>query len=416
MKLHSQRLQTVDEIRAFLSGSTTFDFELHSREEAYRWIQDTLRQFGYLRLGRPDRGVVKAYLEKVSGLSRAQVARLIRQYRDTGRIQDQRGRPTNAFPRRYTPQDVGLLVEVDTLHATLSGPATRKLCERAFEVFGDTRFKRLTRISNGHLYNLRNSVGYRRQRCHFRKTRPTQVRIGERRKPAPEGRPGFLRVDTVHQGDQDGVKGLYHINAVDEVTQMQVVVSVERISERYLLPVLEELLKTFPFSILGFHADNGSEYINRRVAGLLKKLHIELTKTRPRKSNNNALVESKNASVLRKHMGYQHIPGHFVQPVNDFLVNVLTPYLNFHRPCLFSEERINHKGKCTRYYPYRLLMTPYDRLRSLPDAPQYLKPGVTFEQLDDIAMQHSDNEAARMLNEARDKLFQCFNKTRNHAA
>ena len=78
VKSHSQRLQTVDEIRAFLSGSTTFDFELHSREEAYRWIQDTLRQFGYLRLGRPDRGVVKAYLEKVSGLSRAQVARLIR--------------------------------------------------------------------------------------------------------------------------------------------------------------------------------------------------------------------------------------------------------------------------------------------------------------------------------------------------
>ena len=150
--------------------------------------------------------------------------------------------------------------------------------------------------------------------------------------------------------------------------------------------------------------------------GYKKYLHIELTKTRPRKSNDNALVESKNASVVRKHMGHQHIPGRFVQPVNDFLVNVLTPYLNFHRPCLFSEERIDHKGKCTRHYPYRLLMTPYDRLRSLPDAPQYLKPGVTFEQLDDIAMQHSDNEAARMLNEARDKLFQCFNKTRNHAA
>ena len=62
----------MDEVLAFLSGSATFDFELHSREEAYRWIQDTLRRFGYLRLNRPDRGVVKAYLEKVSGLSRAQ--------------------------------------------------------------------------------------------------------------------------------------------------------------------------------------------------------------------------------------------------------------------------------------------------------------------------------------------------------
>ena len=75
------------------------------------------------------------------------------------------------------------------------------------KLFGDARYERLTCISNGHLYNLRNSGSYQRRWGHFRKTRPTRVRIGERRKPMPEGRPGFLRVDTVHQGDQDGVKG-----------------------------------------------------------------------------------------------------------------------------------------------------------------------------------------------------------------
>ena len=194
------------------------------------------------------------------------------------------------------------------------------------------------RISNGHLYNLRHSTGYQRRRRHIDRARPRPVRIGERRKPFPDGRPGFLRVDSVHQGDLDGIKGLYHINAVDEATQMQVIVCVERISERYLLPALEQMLEAFPFVIHNFHTDNGSEYINHRVADLLEKLRIEFTKSRSRQTNDNALVESKNGSTGRKHLGYEHIPGHFAQQVNAFTVNVLSPYLNFHRPCFFPKR------------------------------------------------------------------------------
>ncbi len=416
VKLHSQRLQSLDEIRAFLAGSLPLDFKAPVREDAYDWIEASLRQLGYPRLGKVEKGLIREYLAKVSGFSRAQVTRLIAQYRHTGRLRDRRGRPANAFARRYTPRDVALLAEVDALHGTLSGPATRKLCERACTVFGDPRFERLAGISNGHLYNLRHATGYQRIRCHVDKTRPTPARIGERRKPTPLGRPGFLRVDTVHQGDLDGIKGLYHLNAVDEVTQMQVVVSVERISERYLLPALARILDAFPFVIQGFHADNGSEYINHQVARMLEKLHVELTKSRARQTNDNALVESKNGSVVRKHLGYAHIPGRFAQKVNDFALNVLTPYLNFHRPCLFPETVTDAKGKRKKRYPYANLKTPYDKLKSLPIADQYLKPGITFGQLDDIAMQHSDNEAARLLNEARAQLFRSINKAQQPAA
>jgi hypothetical protein len=416
VKLHPQRHQTLQEIRDFLAGSGPMDFSIPDREEACDWIENSLRQLRYLRLGKADKGMVRNYLIKVSGLSRAQIARLIKQFRDTGHVRDHRGRPANTFVRRYQPVDVALLAEVDALHGTLSGPATRKLCERSFHVFGDARFERLAYISNGHLYNLRHSAGYQRRRRHVSKTRPSPVRIGERRKPYPDGRPGFLRVDTVHQGDLHGIKGLYHVNAVDEVTQTQVIVSVERISERYLLPALEQLLGAFPFVILGFHADNGSEYINRQVAGLLEKLRIELTKSRSRQTNDNALVESKNGSVVRKHLGYEHIPGRHARQVNEFTVNVLSPYLNFHRPCLFPEEIVDAKGKRKKRYPYANLMTPYDKLKSLPDADQYLKAGITFEQLDDIAMECSDNEAARRLNKARDELFREINRSRKPAA
>jgi transposase InsO family protein len=322
-----------------------------------------------------------------------------------------------SFPRTFTEADVLLLAHTDTLHGTLSGPATKKLMERAWELFGDTRYKRLARISVGHLYNLRKRTSYVRHRRRWTKTRPVNIAIGERRAPAPNNRPGYLRVDSVHQGDQDGVKGLYHINAVDCVTQFEAVATCERISEAFLTPVLEALLASFPFKIFGFHVDNGSEYINRHVAELLNKLLIEkFTKSRSRHSNDNALVESKNGAIVRKHLGYSHIPQRYAALVNVFCREHLNPYVNFHRPCLFAQTVTDAKGRQRKRYPYELMMTPYEMLKSLTDALQYLKPGVTFEQLDAHARAMSDNDAAQRMNRARAKLFHTiYNRSKSAA-
>ena len=158
-----------------------------------------------------------------------------------------------------------------------------------------------------------------------------------------------MRVDTVHQGDRDGVKGLYLINLVDEVTQHEFVGAAVGISERFLLPLLEGLLLSFPFAILGFHADNGSEHINHRVAGLLQKLHVgEFTKSRARRSNDNALVEGKNAHVVRGHLGHEHIPARFADDVEAFARGHLSPFVNFHRPGLYATEHVDSKGKVRR--------------------------------------------------------------------
>ncbi|MFZ0589157.1 MAG: hypothetical protein WAM39_01620, partial [Bryobacteraceae bacterium] len=224
-------------------------------------------------------------------------------------------------------------MEVDEAHETLSGPATRQILQREFEHYGDKRFERLAGISVAHLYNLRKSRSYREKGLRYEKTRPVQVAIGERRRPDPQGKPGYLRVDTVHQGDLDGVKGVYHINAVDEVTQWQVVGASVQIGEQWLIPVLENMLAQFPFRILGFHSDNGSEFINHTVARLLNKLLAEQTKSRPRHSNDNGLVESKNAAVIRKHMGYGYIAASQATAIMTFYREHLNPYLNFHRPC-----------------------------------------------------------------------------------
>jgi transposase InsO family protein len=167
------------------------------------------------------------------------------------------------------------------------------------------------------------------------------------------------------------------------VTQYEGVATCERISEAFLIPVLEALLHSFPFVIKGFHSDNGSEYINRHVAQLLNKLLIEEhTKSRARHSNDNAQAESKNGSIVRKHLGYSHIPQRFASLVNAFCRDHLNPYLNFHRPCLFAEIITDANGRQRKRYPYTLMMTPYEKLKSLPGAAQCLKPGMTFQQLD----------------------------------
>ncbi len=402
--MNDKHVKNLDQVRQFLEGTEALELVIEDKHERYAWIERTLRRFRYRTLSKADKGLILRYVQRVSGYSRQQVTRLVRQYLK-GRPLKRRQRTVNGFTTRYGPEEIRLLARLDELHGTLSGPATKKLCERAWQLFGQTDYQRLAGISVSHLYNLRRSQPYTRQRRRFEKTRPVQSTIGERRKPRPNGQPGFLRVDTVHQGDLDGIKGVYHINAVDELTQFQMVFSTERVSEHYLIPVLASLLEAFPFRLQGFHADNGSEYINKRVAQMLNKLLIELTKSRPRQSNDNALVEAKNGAVVRKHLGYAHIPQKWAPRLNAFHQRYLNPYLNFHRPCFFPVTLTDSKGKQRKTYPYEQMMTPYEKLKSLPEAASYLKPGITFQDLDAIAYAISDNEAATQMNEAKKKLF-----------
>ena len=407
--MNEAQVRTVEQVRQVLEGTQALQFRAAEDDEGrYGWIDAVLRRLDYRRLGRSERGAVLAYLQRLSGYSRAQVTRLVSRWVGGQRLAKNYRAPEHAFARRYTAADVALLAEVDRAMGTLSGPATACVLRRQRDVFGDERFARLGSISVGHLYNLRNGAGYRAQRVVLTKTRGDKsAAIGVRRAPAPEGRPGFIRIDSVHQGDCDGIKGLYHINAVDCVTQWEVVASVQTISEAYLLPVIEQMLEQFPFEILGFHADNGSEYVNHRVAKMLDKLRIEFTRSRPRHSNDNGLAETKNGAVVRKIFGYEHIPQRHAGRFNTFCVEYLNPFLNFHRPCLFATEvpDPNKPGRIKRVYRADSAMTPLDKLASLPEAHQFLREGITLKHLHQLARALTDVQAAEELNEARAALF-----------
>jgi transposase InsO family protein len=407
--MNEAQVRTLEQVRQVLQGTQSLEFRRAEDDQGrYGWIEAVLRRLGYRQLKRDDRGDVLAYLQRLSGYSRAQVTRLVSRWGAGKPLVKLYRAPAHAFARRYTAADVALLAEVDRAMDTLSGPATVCVLRRQRDVFGDQRFERLGDLSVGHLYNLRASAGYRAQRVVLTKTRPTKsVSIGVRKAPAPDGRPGFIRIDSVHQGDLDGTKGLYHINAVDCLTQWEVVASVQTISEVHLLPVIEHMLEQFPFPILGFHADNGSEYVNQRVADLLDKLRIEFTRSRARRSNDNGLAETKNGAVVRKMFGYGHIARRHAGRFNTYCAEYLNPFLNFHRPCLFPTDKPDKKrpGRTKRVYLLEDAMTPLDKLASLPEAHKFLREGVTLEELYKLARALTDLQAAEELYEARQALF-----------
>lgn len=391
---------TLEQMKALVESSRAVRFSIAGREALYGLLVRILNNQRYAELNREQRGIVRRFVVKVTGRSRAQITRLISQWMEARTIQVKLP-ARRRFPTRYTEQDARLLAEVDAAHEDLSGPAVKRILRREHEVFGRQQYQRLAEISVSHLYNLRRSKAYRKVRVRVEHTQASKVSIGERRQPQPLGRPGYLRVDTVHQGHQDGRSGLYHINAVDTVTQWQIVGCVETISERHLLPVLEAMLHQIPFLVRGFHCDNGSEFINYRVAGMLEKLRVEFTKSRAYRTTDNALVEGKNGAVIRKHIGHGPIAAEHAEAFQKFFTAHLNPYLNFHRPCGFATIRTGANGRRKRIYRADDYRTPFEKLTSIAKWEKFLKPGLDAEQLQRTARNLSDTEAARRMQKAK---------------
>lgn len=396
------QFETLEQIETFLPAADVFslDHRLPGEEKA-RWLRDRLLHFHYRDMSRAQQGLLRTFFGVITGYSPAQISRHIRTYRDGKPVSKPQRR--HCFPVTYTRADIELLVETDNIHKRLNGAAMKKIFRKEY-VRGDRRYERLQRISVSRLYDLRQHRRYREEALHIEKTKPVQTPIGERRKPEPDGKPGFLRVDTVHQGDLDGEKGVYHVNIVDEVIQWEVPWATEQISESCMETVLNDALPLFPFVPRNYHSDNGGENINYTVAALLKKLDMSQTKGRPRRSNDNGLVETKNGSIIRKHMGHHHIPQPFAARINKFYREHLIPYLNFHRPCAFPEVTVLTNGKKKIRYPAENYMTPYEKLKSLPNWQQYLRPGVTEEMLEAQANAKTPNQAAREMQEAKVEL------------
>jgi len=399
--MDDSRINNISELEGFLKSSKRMVLRMETIDEKYKFINKTVRKFKYQKLGRKEKHLVLLYIKKFTGYKKAQTLRLVKRAlaRDLQRTVYVRHNPHVV----YGASDIKLLEITDALHRRLNSLATKEILRRETEVFGHSNYKRISKISTSHINNLRDSEVYRQ--FWVNGTKPRQVAIGKTKKPEVNNIPGSIRVDTVHQRD------VYHINAVDEIIQWEIVVCVPQISERYLLPALKRLLKQFPFTVFNFHSDRGSEFINKVVAKLLNKLLIEQTKSRSRHCNDNALVESKNGSVIRKNMGYTHINFRAAEKVSDFYEKWFNPYLNYHRPCLFVTEIIkDKKGRERKVYGEATV--PYEKLKEITKQRKqdFLKKDISFEKLDIIAYRYSDNQFARMMRMREKQVFDKIEK------
>lgn len=321
---------SICQMEEFLKSNVEIEMEIIKDKEKYEFVRDVLIKTNYRKLKRVEKKIVQKYLKFLTGYSKGHVKTLISRWKK-GLLFFNPTRNRNKFAVKYFASDIARLIDTDMAHGCLNGKTTKEIMRREFEVFGRAKYENICAISVSHLYNIRNhNLQYESSGAlFFKHTKSTDVNIGIRRKPIPGGLPGYLRIDTVHQGDLDGVKGVYHINIIDEVTQYEMIATVKGISHQFLRPVIEALLDSFPFKIYEFHSDNGKEYINNVVATLLTDLMIKQSKSRARKTNDQALVESKNASIVRKLFGRNFIDQKFAGIINEFNVKYVNIYLNY---------------------------------------------------------------------------------------
>lgn len=392
-------------------ATPTFSFESHTK--AYAWIDGVLDRFGYhsrgkRTLSKKQKISVRKYIQLYTTYSRSQITRLIKEKRKTGTLKYGKGKKRNRFKKIYTEEDAELLVEADNSYRRMSGDAMRKIFKDEFRVYGKKEYERLAHISHGHFYRLRDTDSYKKKSLTMGRTISVNRAIGIRKKPEPNGKPGYIRADTVHQGDFEGVKGVYHINLVDEVTQWEILFCVASITEESMAYVLSQALKLFPFIILGFHSDNGGENINRQVALVLEKQFIEQTKSRSGRCNDNALIESKNGSVVRRHMGFWHIPKFEARKINAFYRDHFNEFLDYHRACSYPTTTVCDDGK--KKTVYENIMTPCQKLLSIEHVEMYLRPGVTIQSLTERMLSTSHIQFAKRMSEAKKKLFAAIKK------
>lgn len=389
----------------------TFSFASHN--DAYAWVSEVLDRFGYHkkgvdRLSKKEKMAVRKYIALYTAYSRSQITRLIKEKKKTGTLAYGKGKQRNQFPKIYTAGDAALMAAADNAYRRMNGDAMRKIFRDEFVRYGKQDYERLARISHGQFYRLRGTDSYREKSMTVGRTIAVARAIGIRKKPQPNGKPGYIRADTVHQGDFLGVKGVYHINLVDEVTQWEILCCVDSITEMSMAYVLAQALDLFPFVIAGFHSDNGGENINGSVGALLQAQFIEQTKSRSGRCNDNALIESKNGSVVRKHMGHWHIPKYEARKINAFYRDWFNEFIQYHRACAYPTTVVADNGKKKKIYEE--VMTPVEKLLAVPDVEIYLKPNVTVASIREKMIRMSHIEYATLMHEAKQKLFSSIEK------
>ena len=173
--------------------------------------------------------------------------------------------------------------------------------------------------------------------------------------------PGDMEADLVSHGGESAAGSFVHTLTLTDVASgwTECVALVVR-DGALVAAALEQLRTTMPFPLRGFDTDNGGEFMNETVAAYCLAQGIPCTRSRPYHKNDQAWVEQKNGSVVRRLVGYRRLEGLAAAAALSRLYAASRLYVNFFQPSfkLASKTRLGAKVRKTYHAPE----TPYARL------------------------------------------------------
>lgn len=349
----------------------------------------------YLEADKKHKGSIITHLAAVTGMPRKS---LIRAFAREQSRSGWKAPPHIGRPKYYTTETEAALAFVweqydypsaERLHPTIA-EAVRIFTRDGMWRYSETTTQQLLHMSLGAM--KRRTVAFAKKRGLLRGQSTT--RSGPLLKSVPvffgswaHKSPGHGQVDTVvHSGPKLMGAMAYTVNYIDVATYWQEPVAQLNKDDQVTLASLQTIAKRLPWRLRGLHPDSGSEFINEAGIAWCKRHHIELTRSRSSKKNDNCYIEQRNLVVVRKYVGYERYDCPEAVLVMNELYGVLRLYLNFFQPTFkleSKERRVKRSDGKQAAKPYKRIYdqpkTPYQRVLDRADIDQTLKDILTAQ-------------------------------------
>ena len=326
----------------------------------------------YRKAGRKDKKAILSEFCANTGYNRKYAIRLL-----NGPQPEERRRPSRPRGVSYTQQTVQVLTAVwdaagypwsVRLKALL--PAWMPWIRKRFRLQPGVE-KQLLKISARQIDRRLKAVKTQRRRRIYGRTKPGYLlkhHIAVKTDRWDVQRPGFTEVDLVsHSGNSASGEFAHTLNVTDIHTTWTESGAVLGRGEEAVQRALNEIAEGLPFRLLGVDSDNGSEFINWHLKRWCEQKDIQMTRGRPYKKDDNAHIEQKNWTHVRKLLGWERYDtAEAVEAMNDLYRHELRLWLNLFLPSVKLLKKVRVGSKVRRVYDGP--RTPLERVRACPQA------------------------------------------------
>jgi len=360
----------------------------------------------YARANKKERGQILDEFVQTTGYHRKHAIAVLRGKRN--RTPGQIRRPRSS---QYTAEDARALERLSELFDGINAKLLRVAMNNELEQLYISGFLRVSRACYQRLKRI-SPATIDRLRTRYGRGLPPRVKRG-RTKPGTllksqipirtwadwnEDQPGFTEMDLVsHDGGLEQGDHAWTLTFTDIKTTWTECAAVRNKAQQYVFEALKRVRARLPFPLLGLDSDNGSEFINDELLRYTQQEHLTFTRSRPGRKNDNAHVEQKNWSVVRRFVGdWRYETPHHLRLLNQ-LYEVLHAYINFFLPTQKLKDKVRTGTQVTRRY--EAPATPYQRVLADSHIPANVKTKLRqqYRSLDVVALRRQIDDLTRQL-------------------